>query len=342
MLTGHISGRLAAYLDGALSPDQARLADRHLERCAKCRAERDLIRSGMESIKQLPMVEAPEAIWSGIEAGTPEAPTRSDWRFAFALAASVILLLGGAAYWRFLRAPAIRWEVVRLDGAPTVAAKPIRNAAQVGSGEWIETDAKSRARVAIGTIGSVEVEQNTRMRVTAAKPDEHRLALARGEIRATISAPPRLFFVDTAAGTAVDLGCEYALTAAEDGSGVLRVTRGWVSFQWKNLESLVPAGASCRIRPHTGPGIPYFDDAPEQLVKAIDGGSLDTILAASRVRDTLTLWHLLSRVAGSDRERVYDRIAALVPVPNGVTREQALRLDAETLKRWREELAWKW
>src|SRR5204862_6898290 len=134
-----------------------------------------------------------------------------------------------------------------------------------GAGEWIETDARSRATVKVGEIGSVEVTPNTRLRVVTARPGEHRLALARGEIRARISAPPKLFFVDTASGTAVDMGCEYALSADEEGSGVLRVTRGWVSFQWKGLESLVPAGASCRTRPQAGPDIPYFDDAPESV-----------------------------------------------------------------------------
>ena len=50
----------------------------------------------------------------------------------------------------------------------------------------------------------------------------HGLALARGEIRAKISAPPRLFFVDTPSGTAVDLGCEYTLQTDEDGTGMLQ------------------------------------------------------------------------------------------------------------------------
>ena len=70
--------------------------------------------------------------------------------------------------------------------------------------------------------------------------------------------------------------------------------------------------------------------------------ALDIVLAESRVRDTLTLWHLLSRVNAGDRARVYDRIAALTPVPAGVSRERALELDRETLRRWREELAWTW
>jgi hypothetical protein len=340
MLTRHTSDRLAAYLDGALGPREARLAELHLASCATCREERDRIRSGMQALEHLSLVEAPEAIWARIQGGVAEKPFVPRWRIA--IAAAAILLLAGAGYWRFMHAPGAQWDLVRLDGAPTIAAKRVRDVGRIGAGEWVETDSKSRARLEVGAIGSVEVEQNTRLRITAARPDEHRLALERGEIRAKISAPPRLFFVDTAAGTAVDLGCEYAMSAAEDGSGVLRVTRGWVSFQWKDLESLVPAGASCRIHSHAGPGIPYFDDAPEKLKQAIDGGPLDTVLAESRVRDTLTLWHLLSRVNAADRVRVYDRMAALVPVPAGVSREQALRLDAATLKLWREELAWKW
>jgi hypothetical protein len=156
--------------------------------------------------------------------------------------------------------------------------------------------------------------------------------------------------VETASGTAVDLGCEYELKTTDDGTGWLRVTRGWVSFEWKGIESLVPAGASCRTQPQVGPGIPYFDDAPESLKQALavfgseKGGDdvLGIILSASRVRDTLTLWHLLSRVEGRDRERVFDRIAALTPVPAGVSRDRALQLDPETLKRWKDELAWKW
>jgi len=126
---------------------------------------------------------------------------------------------------------------------------------------------------------------------------------------------------------------------------MLNVTRGWVAFQWKGLESLVPAGASCRTRPQSGPGIPYFDDASERLKESIEDirpGSVSIILSESRIRDTLTLWHLLSRVEPPDRARVYDRIAALTPVPAGISREKALQLDPETLNRWREELAWTW
>ncbi len=299
----------------------------------------------------LPLVEAPDAIWTSIETAWQENRSRPrgrvPWRWA--IAAALMLIVGGAVYWR-LRPPEARWDVARIDGAPTVGAQALSGAGHVRAGEWIETDERSRAKVKVGEIGFLEVEPNTRVRVVTERAREHRLALARGEIHATISAPPKLFFVDTASGTAVDLGCEYTLSTDEDGSGLLRVTKGWVSFEWNRLESLVPAGASCRTRARAGPGIPYFDDAPENFkqavdsfgfVKSIDGG-LDTILREARVRDTLTLWHLLSRVDPSQRALVYDRIAALTPVPAGISRDLALRLDADTLRRWKDELAWTW
>jgi predicted anti-sigma-YlaC factor YlaD len=353
MWTRHVSGKLAADADSELTPRAAQQVELHLGQCTRCRSERDAVRSGIAMMEHLPSVAAPDAIWAAIEAQLPDsrhARRSADRSWRLALAAAVLVALAGAAIWRIAQPSGTQWEVRRIEGRPAVGGRAVSGAGQVGIGEWIETDAGSRATVTIGTIGSVEVGRNTRLRVVAARPDEHRLALDRGQIRATISAPPRLFFVDTASGTAVDLGCEYALSTDEDGSGLLRVTRGWVSFQWNGLESLVPAGASCQTRPHMGPGLPYFDDATEAMKQALSvfglekaqGSALDVILAESRVRDTLTLWHLLSRVDVGERARVYDRIAALTPVPAGVSREKALDLDPATLTRWREELAWTW
>jgi hypothetical protein len=148
----------------------------------------------------------------------------------------------------------------------------------------------------------------------------------------------------------MDLGCEYSLHTDESGAGVLRVSRGWVSFQWRGLESLVPAGASCRTQARFGPAAPYFDDATESFKKAVDSfasektssASLDVILAEARVRDTLTLWHLLARVGVTDRERVFDRMAALVSLPAGVSKKKVLSLDRVALTQWKDDLAWRW
>ena len=303
-------------------------------------------------VKKLPVVAAPASVWNSIEAALDQ-PATSRWprwqvlRYAFAS----ILILGAIGYRYSTRPPKPRWEVERLAGSPSVGFSHINETGSIAVGDWLQTDSKSRARIKVGDIGTVEVEPNTRLRLAAARPDEHRLTLAHGDISAVVSAPPRLFFVDTSASTAVDLGCAYTMHVDDSGAGLLRVTLGWVSLEWEGRESMVPAGAQCRTRPKIGPGTPYFEDASEKLQQALtsfdfeksrDKGELDTILAESRVRDTLTLWHLLSRVDASERARVFDRMVQMVPLPNGVSREKALQLDPETLKLWREELAWKW
>jgi hypothetical protein len=220
----------------------------------------------------------------------------------------------------------------------------------MAAGEWVDTGGGATARIIVGGLGTVDVAPQTRVRLGQMSPSEYRLHLDRGTISAEINAPPRLFIVDTPASAVVDLGCAYTVTVGDDGAGELRMTKGWSSLEWKGRESLVPAGAMCRTRPGSGPGTPYFEDASAAFTQAVDdfdagtnrSQALDVIVREARVRDTLTLWHLLSRVDMSDRARVYERIAEFEPPPAGVTRDRILALDADALRRWREELAWKW
>ena len=132
------------------------------------------------------------------------------------------------------------------------------------------------------------------------------------------------------------------------------MTVGWVALDSANRSAIVPAGASCATRQGTGPGTPYYEDATEAFRMALsklDFEQLDydarenaliSVLDEARPRDALTLWHLLSRTSGEERAHVYDRLAALVPPPAGVTREGVLRLDERMLDLWRDELKLGW
>lgn len=163
------------------------------------------------------------------------------------------------------------------------------------------------------------------------------MLLQQGVLHAFIWAPPRQFVVDTPSARATDLGCEYTLTMDGSGNGLLRVAMGWVAFQFAGHEAFIPAGARCATRQREGPGIPFYEDAPEPLRQAVaavergDAAAVGSILAAARPRDGLTLWHLLARVPAGDRGPVFDRFARLVNLPAGVSRERALRNDPRTM-----------
>jgi Putative zinc-finger/FecR protein len=257
--------------------------------------------------------------------------------------AMLVLLVGGICF--LLKTPQTSWEVARLAGTPQIGAERIDASGKLAVGEWLETDDSSRAQIDIGVIGHVEIAPNTRIRLVKAKLTDHRLALARGEMHAEIFAPPKIFFVETSSALAVDLGCEYTLKIDEDGFGRLHVTRGYVALENEHgPESTVPAGAFCEIRPNMAPGTPYSEDATAAFRTTLnrfdlahdDTAALSIVLAEAREADTFTLWHLLFRVSATERAGVYDRMAALLPPPAGVTREGVLRGDKRMLDLWAE------
>jgi hypothetical protein len=262
------------------------------------------------------------------------------------LSAAAAVLLVAAAAWLLYMTRGGAWTVQRVAGSPVVDGQAISDGGRIGIGDWLVTDAVSRARVAVARIGRVDVDPNTRVQLVESKGREHRLALERGTIHARIWAPPRFFYVNTAAAVAVDLGCAYTLQVDERGAGLLRVTDGWVGFESAGREAFIPKGAMCATRPGIGPGTPRYEDAPSGYGEALDtidfGGSddarraaaYDLVLSRARRRDALTLWHLLSRGSREERARVYDRLAGLAPPPPGVTREQILRGDRGELAYW--------
>ena len=77
-----------------------------------------------------------------------------------------------------------------------------------------------------------------------------------------------------------------------------------------------------------------FEDGGEDAIKVV--------LTQARSRDTLTLWHLLSRVDGAQREQVFDRMASFSPPPDEVTRDGVLRLDEQMLEDWWDALRATW
>ena len=364
MLSNHVTDELSGYANGELSLKRSREVAEHIMACSECRSEFEEIKFGVRLAEQLPQVAAPDHIWNQIEAALDREPATLThhrplfWRPQYvAIAACLIVATIAGALWFFRDRPTPQtgpsWQVATLNGIPTIGSTGISKEGRLGVGQWLETDQNSRAQISVASIGQVEVDPNTRIKLVETQPTEHRLELARGRMSARIWVPPRLFFVDTPSGVAADMGCAYTLDVDDSGGSLLRVTSGWVALQLKDRESIVPAGAACQTRSGIGPGTPYFEDADADFRVALtelDFGTdaagktlaLSTLLQKSRLKDTLTLWHLIARVEGDDRRRVYEKMASLVAPPEGVTREGVLKLDQTMLETWRDKLERDW
>jgi len=362
MFLRHVTKDISAYCHGELSSEESTQFAEHLIACAKCRTKFEEVKLGIKLAEQLPRLSAPDHLWNELEPllATQTARPSVHWMWQSRVAAAAVLLLVASAgvFWiyRSSRRPQNAqpsWRVTRLDGAPKIGSEQISNNGRLAIGEWLETDGSSRAQIDVATIGNVDIEENSRVRLLQSRADEHRLELVRGKMSARIWAPPRLFFVDTPSAVAADYGCAYTLEVMDDGGSLLRVTSGWVAMESKDRESIVPAGASCETRPGVGPGTAYYEDASpafrEALTKvdfdpdvAVRETALASVLDQARPRDTLTLWHLFRRSDGADRERLYDKLASFVPPPPGVTREGMLRGDEKMTSQWLDVLEPMW
>jgi hypothetical protein len=303
-----------------------------------------------DAVEWLPRsVEPPEDLWPGIRdrirlGGARRSGGRRAVLVRWLPLAAAAVLVAAVAWWLGggARETSAAWEVQRVAGAPRVGDATLDATGSLQVGQWIETDDSSRAVITVGDIGHVDVRPGSRVRLVRARATDHRLALAFGSIHAKVAAPPRIFFVETPAGTATDLGCEYTLETDSSGLGLIHVTGGYVEFVSGDRRSIVPLAAFAVTRPDQGPGMPYADDAPEPLRQALTAFDFErggtraarAALAAARSEDALSIWHLLGRVDLALRGEVYDRLAALVPPPAGVTRERAVALQAETLERY--------
>ena len=387
MSSAHVGDDLAPYVLGELPPVDARRVAEHLVACRECHAASDALRTGLDEVRRLGRPRVPEAVWDGImreldardgNARTPDAATlpaasgvihatspqatRAPHRASgvrtgavwLRRAAAVVAILGVGgglgAYALGIRTTAWGVEHRALDTTPTV--RQPASATWLAEGDWLETEAGTTARLAIGRLGTAEVGPESRLRLVRAGGAAHTLRMERGELHARVWAPPRFFLVETPAATAVDLGCVYSLRVDDAGAGMITVVSGQVELARAARTSLVVAGTAATMRPGFGPGTPFSlgeSDAFRVALDALDYGqgaerdqALDRVLTESDAGSTITLWHLLPRVPHAERVRVYERLARLSPPPRGVTAEGVLALDPGMLQRWRNALEPTW
>ena len=260
-------------------------------------------------------IEPPADLWPGVRGRITR---RASWTAhvdirLIRIAALLAFLASVATALGVIRHNESRWRVALGSTKRVLAA-----------GDSLDTGAAT-AHVRVGNIGLLDVDSGTSLRLLQSGVTHQHVRLARGTIRARIAAPPRVFVVETPTGRATDLGCVYTLSVDSTGAGFMKVALGWVEFSYQGRVSLVPAGFNV-MTSKAGVGTPVADNAPPAFaaaVRALDAyqmnndSALGVILRTARPSDAVTLWHILSGWRGSpaQRERVYDRLAAIVPPP---------------------------
>jgi hypothetical protein len=235
-----------------------------------------------------------------------------------------------------------------VTGGPARCAGGMASRGALPVGAWLETTGAAIADVRIADIGELTVFSGSRLRLVGTGTAEHRLELARGRVSARVTAPPRLFVVDTPVASAVDLGCAYDLSVDDDGRTRLHVTAGAVSLEGHGLVAYAPMGTEVVAAAGRGPGTPVAVGASPELVAAVarfDAGgaaALRAILALAGARDSFTLWNLLARTAAGDRAAVIARLDQISPRPAWVSADAVLAGETAAIEAWRVAIQQRW
>lgn len=359
--TAHIDHLLDDLLDGTLPPAQERDVLNHLQDCEQCQSQWSRLQSLVHQLHQLPESIAPQTdLWSGIESQlspqlapklAPDRKPNRRSRWTSMRHHKKMLIAAGSLFFvslisLYLISSNPEWEATALAGTPRAGEISFADSYLLAQGDVLQTNAEASVQLQIGEIGEVDLAPNSKLQLVDTDPSHHKLSLSYGKLHAKIWAPPRLFFVETPAGLAIDLGCEYTLEVDSSGFSVLHVTSGYVSFASKSREVIVPAGWKVKTHPSSEPRTPFLEDAPEELVNALDSYSrghkstsvLNRIFENTRPEDAYSVWSLIWIAPSSQRPLIYDHLITLTTPEQVVTKEGVLAREPAMIEAWRKHL----
>lgn len=264
---------------------------------------------------------------SGVRPAILPVRKHQPW-WPLAAAAAIVLAVSVQIWWTW-PPPRNVWRATEVRGSATVTLH-----ATLTAGEIVKTGSASRVRLEASAIGVVDVGENTTVRLIENRNGRHILALGEGTIHARTTSPPGVFVVDTPRARAIDLGCEYRLSVALNGTGVLHVSAGWVELTREFTQSLVPQGAAATIAADGTLSAPYFEDASPTFQDAVRHYDLPVILRLARRRDALTILNLFTRATPDERQQIYDRLNQLVPAPATISRDSVRLWTPRATEAW--------
>lgn len=209
-------------------------------------------------------------------------------------------------------------------------------------GGTLDTGA-NRASLTIGTIGTAELFEGTRVRLDRSEPSRHQLHLERGRMHARVIAPPRIFAITTPSTSVIDLGCEYTIEIDDAGRGSIVVQSGKVELDGTAGVVVAPAGTTTRLLAGRQPSLPIADGASGELRAAVGdfergtAGALERIVQLATETDVITLIALAELAPPERRAEVLTRLAAELAPPDGVSIESAAN-KPEQRERWRDDV----
>ena len=323
------------------------------------KSDGDIIVQAMEKIREVKVEEyrepeLPEEIEEEPEDEKPkiketkeEKPERKKLKInkKFIWGGLTVLVLIVAVY--FLTTSTKVWQVSSKSGTPSINNKALTQNEQFSRGDIVSTDASSTALIEIPDIGDIEIFSGTSFKRLEGN---YSAKLVNGKVNVNNENATERFSIEIPPAMIEDfyMANKYSVIVDERGNTIIEVTSGWLRIFSETIKSIVPQGYTLKVIKDAGISLPFRTGSNPEYSKLSEdflfGGkkdmTLDLLLTASSNTEAITLWNLLKRVEGVQREATYNRLHKLVPHPDAVKKKGILNLNPEMLQIWLEEIEW--
>jgi len=239
------------------------------------------------------------------------------------------------------------WKVYSTLGDPLLNKEPFSESIDFTPGDLITVDDVSSAIIEMPGIGRIKVFNGTSVK-RLEKDNSCRLLSGKLAINALGAKENLSLVVPDAKIQGFQDGVDYSVQVDKRGNSVIELEAGWLVVSSGNNVIIFPKNYSLRILNGGGVSIPYYSNSGSNLKALLEeylfngkrGLILNGIIELSTKKESITLWNLLQRVKPKHRSTVYEKLYALVPHSDSVTKNDLLDLAQDPLQIWFEEIEW--
>ncbi|MBZ0200365.1 MAG: zf-HC2 domain-containing protein [Ignavibacteriaceae bacterium] len=252
----------------------------------------------------------------------------------------LLLILTTAVIYFYISSIENNWEITAISGIPYIDNERILTTSNFNEGNVLNTGTASETEIVIPNAGRVTAYQNSDIKRL---PSINAIELLRGKIHASFSLAAKNFRIQIPGAEIAEFGNGSIFEITTDsGYSLVKCISSTLKIRGEGKEIFLPTDYLCPVWESRGLGIPYFVNAAQPLINAMEtftsgGGTtaeINTIESTVTEYDVISLWHLFQIVPEEFRIDIFNLIDKFVPPPTGSNQEGLLALNKNMLMLW--------
>ncbi|MBA4250286.1 MAG: hypothetical protein C0425_00360 [Chlorobiaceae bacterium] len=240
------------------------------------------------------------------------------------------------------------WKIISSSGIKFVNGK-IVSTPNIYAKDLITTTENSAVDVNFYSGMDFSIYDNSAVRVLKTRADSNIIYLEYGKLGAKIWNWESNFVVKTNFGSVFGNQASFRLTTENDTAILIENFSGLINIKQNQKSIVLPNNYTTRIFFDGRMQTPFHKDSELEFKKYLMNfdlsgkfeNEIERVLEIAKPSDAFTLWLVIQKSEGIQREAIIDKLNDLFPMPPDVIRDDIINLDQNKMNRWFEDFEWK-